>query len=72
LKIDKAFQRLALLDQADEKLLLSTPAVHYRSLKGTTRCSIDTEARNSKWRITFAWENDEKADVELVLLADAH
>jgi len=36
LKIEKTFQRLALLDQADVKLLLSTPAVHYRSLEGTT------------------------------------
>jgi plasmid maintenance system killer protein len=41
-------------------------------LQGTDRYSIDAEARNSKWRITFSWENEEMKDVELVKIEDTH
>ncbi|MDB4265181.1 type II toxin-antitoxin system RelE/ParE family toxin [bacterium] len=69
---EKAFERLALIDIADEKQLLLAPAVHYHALRGTKRFSIDADSRNSKWRFTFTWENDEKSDVQLVKLEDTH
>lgn len=49
----KAFERLAILNEADEKSLLLIPALHYHKLKGTSKYSIDADLRNSPWRITF-------------------
>jgi plasmid maintenance system killer protein len=68
----KAFERLAILNEADEKTLLLIPALHYHKLKGSKRYSIDADSRNSPWRITFEWENDEMKDVELVKIEDTH
>jgi plasmid maintenance system killer protein len=68
----KAFERLAMLHDADEKTLLLTPFLHYHRLKGTSRCSIDADSRKSPWRITFRWENAEMKDVQLVKIEDTH
>ena len=68
----KAFERLAMLHEADEKTLLVTPFLHYHKLKGTTRYSIDAESRKSPWRITFQWESAEMKDVQLVKIEDTH
>lgn len=68
----KAFERLAILNEADEKTLILTPALHYHKLKGTAKYSIDADSRNSPWRITFQWENTEMKDVELVKIEDTH
>jgi len=68
----KAAERLFLLDQADERILLTTPALHYHKLHGSGRFSIDADSRKSKWRITFSWENDEMTDVRLVRIEDTH
>ena len=68
----KAFERLAILHQADEKTLLLMPALHYHKLKGTSRHSIDADSRKSPWRITFKWENSEMKDVTLVKIEDTH
>lgn len=68
----KAFERLAILNEADEKSLLLIPALHYHKLKGTSKYSIDAESRNSRWRITFQWENAEMKNVELVRIEDTH
>ena len=68
----KAFERLAILHQADEKTLLLMPALHYHKLKGTSRYSIDADSRKSPWRITFEWENSEMKDVSLVKIEDTH
>ena len=68
----KAFERLAILNEADEKALLLIPALHYHKLKGTHNFSIDADSRKSPWRITFQWENQEMKDVELVKIEDTH
>ena len=68
----KAFERLAILNEADEKSLLLIPALHYHKLKGTSKYSIDADSRNSPWRITFQWENAEMKNVELVRIEDTH
>jgi len=36
------------------------------------RHSIDANSRRSKWRITFAWKNEQLSDVELVKIEDTH
>ena len=68
----KAFERLAILHQADEKTLLIMPTLHYHKLKGTSRYSIDADSRKSPWRITFEWENLEMKNVSLVKIEDTH
>ena len=68
----KAFERLAILNEADEKNLRLIPALHYHKLKGTSKYSIDADSRNSAWRITFQWENAEMRNVELVKIQDTH
>lgn len=72
LNIIRAFERLAILNRSDEKSLLLTPFLHYHRLKGTSLYSIDAESRKSKWRITFAWDNEEKTDVRLVKIENTH
>lgn len=72
LNIHKAFERLTLLDAADEKRLLLSPSLHYHKLNGTARYSIDADSRKSPWRITFQWENEEMKDVQLVKIEDTH
>ena len=72
LNIPKAFERLSLLDAADEKRLLRSPFLHYHRLKGSDRYSIDADSRRSPWRITFQWENDEMKDGLLVRIEDPH
>lgn len=68
----KAFERLAILNEADEKALLLMPFLHYHRLKGGTRYSIDADSRKSAWRITFEWENSRMMDVQLVRIEDTH
>lgn len=68
----KASERLLLLHTADEKALLTAPFLHYHSLRGTDRYSIDADSRRSKWRITFRWENEEMSHVALVKIEDTH
>ncbi len=71
--IDKAQERLAILNQANERDLLTLQSLHYHKLQGSGgRYSIDANSRNSKWRITFAWADDELTDVELVEIEDTH
>jgi plasmid maintenance system killer protein len=72
LRIDKAQERLAVLNRATERDLLTLLSLHYHKLHGTGRYSIDANARNSKWRITFTWANSELTDVALVQLEDTH
>ncbi len=68
----KAFERLAVLNEADEKALRLIPALHDHRLKGTSNYSIDADSRKSPWRITFQWENSEMNHVELVKVEDTH
>jgi len=72
LRTDKAQERLAILNQATERDLLMLQVLHYHKLHGEGRYSIDANSRNSRWRITFAWVNDELTDVELVEIEDTH
>ena len=72
LRMDKAQERLAILNQASERDLLTLRALHYHKLHGSDRYSIDADSRKSKWRITFAWADDELTDVELVEIEDTH
>jgi len=72
LNLTRAFERLAILNEADEKSLLLLPALHYHKLKGTSKYSIDADSRKSPWRITFQWENSEMKNVELVRIEDTH
>lgn len=71
LSLKKATANLDALNQATEKDLLSMPSLKYHSLSGTDRYSIDT-VRNSKWRITFSWENEDMFDVKFVKIEDTH
>ena len=68
----KAFERLAILNEANEKSLLLATVLHYHKLKGSTKYSIDADSRKSPWRITFQWENTEMKNVELVRIEDTH
>ncbi len=68
----KAFERLAILNEADEKILRLIPALHYHKLLGTSKYSIDADSRKSPWRITFQWKNSEMQNVELVKIEDTH
>jgi plasmid maintenance system killer protein len=72
LRVDKAQERLAILNQASEKDLLTLQSLHYHKLRGEGRFSIDANSRASKWRITFVWANDELTDVALVEIQDTH
>jgi len=72
LNIEMAQRNLQILDLASEKDLLLSPALHYRRLQGSDRFSIDADARNSPWRITFKWTNEQLIDVELVHIEDTH
>ena len=72
LNLKKAAERLAMLHTADEKSLMTAPFLHYHSLSGSDRYSIDADSRNSKWRITFRWEDEEMVDVEMVKIEDPH
>lgn len=72
LDVDKAQERLAVLNQASERDLLALPVLHYHALRGTKRYSIDANSRRSKWRITFAWKDENLCDVELVKIEDTH
>jgi plasmid maintenance system killer protein len=68
----KAFERLAILNESDEKALRLIPALHYHKLKGSTKYAIDADSRKSPWRITFQWENAEMRNVGLVKIEDTH
>lgn len=72
LDLTRAFERLSILNEADEKSLLLLPALHYHKLKGTSKYSIDADSRKSPWRITFQWEDSEMKNVELVRIEDTH
>ena len=72
LDLTRAFERLSILNEVDEKSLLLLPALHYHKLKGTSKYSIDADSRKSPWRITFQWEDSEMKNVELVRIEDTH
>ena len=72
LNTTKAFERLAILNEANEKSLRLIPVLHYHKLQGTSKYSIDADSRKSPWRITFHWENAEMQNVELVKIEDTH
>jgi plasmid maintenance system killer protein len=72
LDLEKSKRRLEMLDEATEKDLLLLPSMKYHHLKGTDRYSIDADKRNSPWRITFSWDNEEMRDVEFVKIEDTH
>jgi plasmid maintenance system killer protein len=72
IRLDKAQERLVILHHSSEKDLLTLYSLHYHKLHGTKRYSIDANARTSKWRITFAWANQELTDVSLVKIEDTH
>ena len=72
LNTKKVQARLALLDDSTQNELMLNNGANYHGLSGTNKYSIDADARNSKWRITFTCENDDKKDVECVLIEDTH
>jgi len=72
LNLAKAFERLAILNRADSRMLGQIPFLFYHKLHGTSRYSIDADSRKSKWRITFSWKNEEMTDVLLVCIEDTH
>ncbi len=72
IRLDKAQERLLILHHATEKDLLTLQSLHYHKLHGSRRYSVDANARNSKWRITFAWANEQLTDVLLVKIEDTH
>lgn len=72
LDLAKTKRKLDMLAAATERDLLMVPSMHYHKLQGTERYSIDAFARNSPWRITFAWNDDELTDVKLVKIEDTH
>lgn len=72
LRMEKAQERLAILNQSSERDLLTLRSLSYHKLHGEGRYSIDANSRSSKWRITFAWANEELTDVQLVKIEDTH
>jgi len=60
------------LATANEKRLMMAKHLHYHSLHGDARYSIDADSRRSPWRITFLWDGDEMADVLFVKIEDTH
>ncbi len=72
LRMEKAQERLAILNQSSERDLLNLRSLSYHKLHGEGRYSIDANSRSSKWRITFAWANEELTDVQLVRIEDTH
>ena len=72
LRIDKAQERLHVLNQASERDLLSLQSLHYHRLHGLRRYSIDADSRHSKWRITFEWSHEHLKNVSLVRIEDTH
>ena len=71
LNFSKTYARLMILNHSSEKELMSIPSFKYHGIsKG--KYSIDADARNSKWRITFQWDNEELTDVKLVKIEDTH
>lgn len=72
LDLEKAKRKLEMLDSATEKDLLLIPSMKYHKLHGTNRYSVDADKRNSPWRITFSWENEDVKDVEWVMIEDTH
>lgn len=72
LDVAKTQERLAVLHQATEKDLLTLPFLHYHALRGSKRYSIDANSRRSKWRITFAWADQDRVDVQPVCIEDTH
>ena len=71
LNLTKAYARLIILNNANEKDLILAVSLKYHSL-GRGKYSIDADARNSPWRITFQWDNEELSDVTLVKIEDTH
>ena len=72
LRIDKAQERLHVLNQASEKDLMALQSLHYHRLQGLRRYSIDADSRRSKWRITFEWSDEHLKNVTLVRIEDTH
>ena len=72
IRLDKAQERLVILHHSSEKDLLTFHSLRYHRLHGTKKYSIDANGRTSKWRITFAWANQELTDVSLVRIEDTH
>ena len=72
LNIEKAKERLMVLATANEKRLMMASHLHYHSLHGSQRYSIDADSRRSPWRITFLWDDDEMVDVLFVKIEDTH
>jgi len=72
LRMNKAQERLVILNHSTEKDLLSLHSFHYHKLHGTERYSIDANSRTSKWRITFIWTSKQLSDVALVKIEDTH
>ena len=72
LRVSKAQERLAILHHSTERDLMKLQSLHYHSLRGSRRYSIDADSRASRWRITFAWANHELSDVSLVKIEDTH
>ena len=72
LDLEKSKRRLEMLDDATEKDLLMMPAMKYHKLQGTNRYSVEANKRNSPWRITFSWEDEEMKDVEFVKIEETH
>jgi plasmid maintenance system killer protein len=72
LNLNKAQERLAILNRTNEKDLLTLSFLNYHRLQGTERYSIDANSRRSKWRITFSWNKESRVDVQLVKIEDTH
>jgi plasmid maintenance system killer protein len=72
IRLDKAQERLVILHHSSEKDLLTLHSLRYHKLHGTKRYSIDANTRASRWRITFAWADQELTDVSLVKIEDTH
>ena len=71
LNLDKAYERLKILNRVTQTDLLQLPPLSYHALHNG-RYSIDVSSSRSIWRITFEWSNEEFTDVELVKIEDTH
>lgn len=64
----KALENLNIINELNEKELMSIPSLRYHTLNDG-RFSVDVR-RRSKWRIIFQWIDEERSDCELVRISD--
>ena len=75
LDVQKAHDRLRILNaiRSESELLLPiNKYLYYLGHGGSEKATIDSNKRQSKWRITFEWQNKKLGDTHRVSINDPH